>query len=790
MTGPRTDLVEFPPGAVGDYRNPQQAELFGKTSAAWAFSILPVRSIDISRNEMITDPGNYTLGKVQGYASGEKTGDNMWVENVLEELTEPGEWVFDSERRRLYLWPEGGEPGRGIAAPALAELILLEGEIDHEGPTDLPVTGIHFKGIEFSECDRESGPADRRGVGLQHGWDYFDYPNAMVRMRGAVDCSVISCHFRKAGGGGLRLDLTASGIRVENNLFEHLGGTGILLAGYGVGTKDVNRDNVIRNNHIHRIGELKRDAIAIWAYQSGHNLIENNLIHDVPYTAISVSTRSSPLVPGGEGSAFKRLHEIEADSGVQGTYEVWNRLEKYWHNRKNKIIRNEIFAVMQYMADGNGIYVSGAGRGNEVRSNYIHHSPSPGLHAAIRCDDVQHETLIADNVIYKTYGHGSAINSKGRNDILNNFVIEPGLSAYHTGIFEFASYLPGGILFRHNVTVVDNPALMPVSLGRTRPAAGSIRITFDDIQSEENLYRCFSDPEWAERYLSGARREGGERGSLPDAPAMEVTEDKRLLVADTELLDVLGIRLLDPRQAGLRLDAFPERLRGESRSIRKAALDAAVQEVAMIDERAKEPFSFSDSFEHYAGVGLPAYYEFATGGDADVEVAEALGAYDGSHMLRFTDGPEAGAKWMPALFVRTPSPVDGIRKLALKFRIVSGQPEFRIEHRYGAGSGFQTLSWFKVDSSGVFINSRRIDDMPVVGEWMRLEMTVDHGRQVARADWGVAESDQRMTIEESFVDQGAAFTGIIALYGPGVSVGEWQVDEIEYSAVSSPSPDD
>lgn len=45
-------------------------------------------------------------------------------------------------------------------------------------------------------------------------------------------------------------------LRVEgtivDSVFEHLGGAGIVLAGYGPGRKDVNRKNEILRNHIHQ----------------------------------------------------------------------------------------------------------------------------------------------------------------------------------------------------------------------------------------------------------------------------------------------------------------------------------------------------------------------------------------------------------------------------------------------------------------------------------------------------------------------------------------------------------
>ena len=47
--------------------------------------------------------------------------------------------------------------------------------------------------------------------------------------------------FANSGGTAVRLDLHCQRNQIAGNHIEHLGGAGILLAGYGPGTKDANR---------------------------------------------------------------------------------------------------------------------------------------------------------------------------------------------------------------------------------------------------------------------------------------------------------------------------------------------------------------------------------------------------------------------------------------------------------------------------------------------------------------------------------------------------------------------
>ena len=248
----------------------------------------------------------------------------VWVENILEALNEPGEWVVNTKTRKIYLWPsdpaEDGSP-RGILAPSTSELIRVEGAIDYDGPTDKPVRGIAFSGLTFTHADRWAWTNDetRLGWGMQHDWDMFDRPTALLRFRGAEDCRVTDCRFINSGGSGLRLDLHAQRNRIINSEFAHLGEAGILLAGYGPGTKDVNHHNDIINNYIHHFSEITWHSPGLWAWQSGHNRIVHNELHHSGYSAVLITTRVNPGQSlNGEGGRTVRRHEIAQDEQSKG----------------------------------------------------------------------------------------------------------------------------------------------------------------------------------------------------------------------------------------------------------------------------------------------------------------------------------------------------------------------------------------------------------------------------------------------------------------------------------------
>ena len=98
-----------------------------------------------------------------------------------------------------------------------------------------------------------------------------------------------------------------------------------------------------------------------------------------------------------------RRHEI----GALPRSPNWVDVLPYLHSHDNLIEYNEIHHAMEKLGDGNGIYIRGAGSGNVIRRNYIHHLITPMImQAAIRTDGGQRDTFITENLIYKCTSQG------------------------------------------------------------------------------------------------------------------------------------------------------------------------------------------------------------------------------------------------------------------------------------------------------------------------------------------------------------------------------------------------
>lgn len=497
--------IPFRKETVDALFNPRQAEIAVVGAAPWTMNILPVKSVDLTNGIVqLNAASTYALAQPRFYFDAK----TIWVENTFAGLDSPGKWVLDKQAGKLYLWPESGDKPTDIVAPKLTELIRVEGKINYDGAEDEPVYGLCFKGLTFTRGDRYSFTG-ATGWGLQHDWERFDAPTAMVRFRGARECCVEGCKFINSAGAALRFDLYAQRNRVIRNQLSNLGGAGILLAGYGPGTKDVNKNNIISNNHIHHTGMLWWHSLGIWAWQSGYNQITHNTLHNLSYTAIAVTGRIN-WDPKGIAECSRTVRWAETDD-FNGS-EVWEERERFLHARHNTIEANDIRAVMEVMQDGNGIYISGTGSGNIACGNFVHDTPSMAAGEGIRCDDDQNEVLLENNVVYKHGTHGIGICTKGRNHIVNNIVACPpnrvnrGMLSLETGNKNIA-----GSRILHNIFYATQPNQPFVYHDGIEPCSGL-------LQMNNNIYFNTSNPKAAGDYLAWSVVNGIDTDSLQADP--------------------------------------------------------------------------------------------------------------------------------------------------------------------------------------------------------------------------------------------------------------------------------
>lgn len=385
-----------------NWKNIRDIEIYMEPKHHWLINLLPLESIDPA-----SKTATFTVEPTYGFAGkgkrGKDKGNAYHVDNAIDYLDEPGEWCFNSQEGRIYIWPEGPLDQADMRAPYLQEFIKVEGIEDQAKAAYLV-----FDGLTFRHGLRDTWLPGAKS--LQHDWEMYDKGNAILRLRHAEHCTIKSCVFEASSGTAVRLDLYCQYNTIQDSIFSHLGGTGILLSGYAPGLNDESKFNTVTNNYLHHIGTIYQHAPAIFIAQSGHNQITHNTIHDLDYNAIVISGCRPHELAYYETLKNRRewvsslrvdeikpyLENVKAVLAEQWTNSDVSLFEDLLHARENRIAYNDISQVMLKLDDGNAIYFSGMGKNNVAEYNYIHDVMN--CRGFIRLDDNSGFTYIRNNV--------------------------------------------------------------------------------------------------------------------------------------------------------------------------------------------------------------------------------------------------------------------------------------------------------------------------------------------------------------------------------------------------------
>lgn len=565
-------LLRFNAGELKNWVNLEDIEIFIEPNVGYVTNYLTLASVDETKNEAHTTmPATYPMGKVDKHLHA-MNGGNYRVENVIDYLDTPGEWVLNTRENKVYFWSKNGAPGK-TTVPGLVQYFLVDGHEKGE-----MARNIAFRGLTFTRADRDL--VTQEDIGLQHEWDMWNKDNAMLRFRDVEYCDVDGCRFTNSGSAGIRFDLHAQSNVVKNNLIDYIGGTGILLCGYGPGKLNVNKSNRILNNHIHHCGQLYFQSNGIMVWQSGENTIKNNKIHHLPYDAIVLSG-SRPMYfninePNREMEGSLRRSEIDSEAEFQGTsirkqgIEHYFKVAPYSMTRNNLVEDNDIFCTMQTMFDGNAIYLSDVGFGNVVNRNYIHHLYGKGMQQGIRTDAFIKQTTISQNIVYNCNGGG--INVKiFENNVYNNIIADIHDIVYETSsgksVNMFLGYLSllevynrdempphTNLEVKRNIfykTYTHNPFYRESMVNGKK-----IQVKLEQTDIDQNLYFDVKAKDKGQSFLTYYRTRGIDSTSVVGDPLFVDIKKGDFRLRKGSPAYKIGFKDIDVKQIGL-TDEFP-----------------------------------------------------------------------------------------------------------------------------------------------------------------------------------------------------------------------------------------
>ncbi len=191
-------------------------------------------------------------------------GYNRWdrycVENIAEELDQPGEWYFDSREKKVYVIPPGGiDPNKTVVAfPKPEPIITVRGG-----------GNCTFAGLELT--------AGNDGIRIIGGADTVD----------VIACSIHDIGYYGFGGmhAACGIFAMAMNVNITDCDIYNIGNHGVMIHGYGCKTPDDRMNVVVENNYIHHCGDV--DPAGQGVRNSGQGVrVSHNLMHDFPRSAI------------------------------------------------------------------------------------------------------------------------------------------------------------------------------------------------------------------------------------------------------------------------------------------------------------------------------------------------------------------------------------------------------------------------------------------------------------------------------------------------------------------------
>ena len=214
--------------------------------------------------------------------------------------------------------------------------------------------------------------------------------------------------------------------------------------------------------------------------------------------------------------------------------------------------------IMETMGDGDGVYISGTGRDNMIRQNYIHDNDSDGMADGIRCDDDQHETIIERNIICRTRCIGQGICSKGVNHIVNNVIADllPSRRPILPERVVRGLYRPRGepghrVAHRTQYRRRAKQLISADDPGSAATGSGGEPL-LRECSADYNLYYCFADAEWARKHLQTEQSFGVEIHSLAADPLFADFEHGDLRLTPESPALKLGFEPVDFSKIGLK----------------------------------------------------------------------------------------------------------------------------------------------------------------------------------------------------------------------------------------------
>lgn len=265
---------------------------------------------------------------IYGFQSG-KPWNNWRALNVLEEISQPGEWAVDYKTSKLFFLPPADYVAgkTEVVISTLASPVLALKNVSH----------LRFENLHI-ECSRGNG------VSVQGG-------NAVV---------FSGCTLRNLGMTAVTFDATGRNHRLENCVICDIGSGGVMLDGGDQKTLTPG-NNAVVNCEIHRFNRWSRAYCPAVSLIGVGNRIAHCLIYDAPGCAILLHGNNHTI-------EYNEIHHVMENGDDMGAFYMGRNPTEF-----GNILRYNYFHDIGFGQTHStyGIYLDDCSCGTEIYGNLL-----------------------------------------------------------------------------------------------------------------------------------------------------------------------------------------------------------------------------------------------------------------------------------------------------------------------------------------------------------------------------------------------------------------------------------
>ena len=265
-----------------------------------------------------------------------------FVENIFEELDEPGEWYFDDRTSVLYYYPESGEDMSRV----VVESVSLPSLIEYKGTSAAPVKEVKLEGLVFTGTRRTF--METREALLSSDW--MIYRGGAVFMEGVVGGEIEDCDFFQLGGNAVFVSGYNREVEIEKCYIHEVGASGVSFvgcqkayrgpAGYespkktawkdmdkvpGPQSEDYPAKCTVEDCLITRTGRIEKQSAPVEIAMARDITVRSCSLYDVPRAGINIGDGCW----GGHLIEFCDVFDTVRETSDHGSFNSWGR-DRFW----------------------------------------------------------------------------------------------------------------------------------------------------------------------------------------------------------------------------------------------------------------------------------------------------------------------------------------------------------------------------------------------------------------------------------------------------------------------------